>query len=391
MQPSQAALQTIREAARNKRRVSGLTHQHYKYPARFSPEFVKAAISAFSKPGDVVLDPYMGGGTTIVEALAAGRNAYGSDLNSLAVFVARVKTEIMGEAEVALIRDWAQNTAQTIGYRDASPAELDEFNSKKTRNLQLPQVRAIKKYLALSLESCATLGNSKAESFARAVLLNVSQWALNGKKKAPTLAEFRNRVAQQTQSMLEASQSLKDVIRNLDMEAQRPTLFHCSAEDLPYQAAFKDGTRADLVVTSPPYPGVHILYHRWQVDGRRETPAPYWIADCLDGHGSAYYNFGDRGQESQEAYFASSLRTLRGIRQVVKDGAIFVQMIAFSNPRHQLARYLKNMEAAGFAELRSDGKKHRRIWRNVPGRNWHAELQGQTNSAREVVLIHRAA
>ena len=40
-----------------------------------------------------------------------------------------------------------------------------------------------------------------------------------------------------------------------------------------------------LVLTSPPYPGVHVLYHRWQVQGRRETPAPFWIvtAASLDG------------------------------------------------------------------------------------------------------------
>jgi hypothetical protein len=41
--------------------------------------------------------------------------------------------------------------------------------------------------------------------------------------------------------------------------------------------------KAKLIVTSPPYPGVHVLYHRWHVDGRRETPAPYWIAGCNDG------------------------------------------------------------------------------------------------------------
>lgn len=41
-----------------------------------------------------------------------------------------------------------------------------------------------------------------------------------------------------------------------------------------------------LVATSPPYPGVHILYHRWQVDGRKEAPLPFVIANMLDGCGS---------------------------------------------------------------------------------------------------------
>ena len=29
--------------------------------------------------------------------------------------------------------------------------------------------------------------------------------------------------------------------------------------------------RVRLVLTSPPYPAVHVLYHRWQVKGRKET------------------------------------------------------------------------------------------------------------------------
>ena len=58
------------DAVINSDPVAGLTHNFYRYPARFSPEFAKQAILAFSKPDDLVLDPFMGGGTTLVEALA---------------------------------------------------------------------------------------------------------------------------------------------------------------------------------------------------------------------------------------------------------------------------------------------------------------------------------
>ena len=76
------ALALLRRAALDKQPVSGLTHRFYRYPARFSPIFARACIEAFSKPGDLVLDPYMGGGTTVVEAMALGRQAVGSDINS---------------------------------------------------------------------------------------------------------------------------------------------------------------------------------------------------------------------------------------------------------------------------------------------------------------------
>src|SRR5258708_30042297 len=87
-------------AARDGRPVRGLTHDYYKYPARFSPVFARAAIELFTKPGDLVLDPHVGGGTTLVEALAAGREGLGVDISSLAEFVASVKCTILSEAEL---------------------------------------------------------------------------------------------------------------------------------------------------------------------------------------------------------------------------------------------------------------------------------------------------
>jgi DNA modification methylase len=60
--------------------VAGLTHPFYRYPACFSPQFARACIEAFSKPGDVILDLFMGGATTLVEARALARHAILSDL-----------------------------------------------------------------------------------------------------------------------------------------------------------------------------------------------------------------------------------------------------------------------------------------------------------------------
>src|SRR5437016_5046917 len=78
-------------AARDLDPVRGLTHGFYKYPARFSPLFVRAAIETFTSPTDFILDNHVGGGTTLVEGLALGRNAIGVDISALASFVASVK------------------------------------------------------------------------------------------------------------------------------------------------------------------------------------------------------------------------------------------------------------------------------------------------------------
>jgi len=71
----------LRAAIAAREPISGYTHNFYRYPARFSPLFVREVIRHYSRRGEVVLDPFMGGGTAIVEAIALGRKAIGVDLN----------------------------------------------------------------------------------------------------------------------------------------------------------------------------------------------------------------------------------------------------------------------------------------------------------------------
>jgi DNA modification methylase len=383
-------LTVIRQAAQDNKPVSGLTHRHYKYPARFSPKFVRAAIEAFSKPGDVVLDPYMGGATTLVEAMAMGRHSIGCDINSLAVFVARAKTTPLTTREDYAIRAWANTVVPNLSYHSSDPRLEKTLCVKRTRNLHLPNVRPIKKFLALAMLSLDMLPTENAQEFARCVLLNVSQWALNGKKQPATLDEFRIRVTQAAKEMLAGSAQLTQSIQSVEPQMALPVLIHDSAENIARYKPFKQGERVSLVVTSPPYPGVHVLYHRWQVNGRRETPAPYWIANCLDGQGEAYYSFGTRKEKRKDSYFEQSLKTLQAIRSVMKEGGVMVQMVAFSEPRTQLKRYLDNMIKAGFREIRTDAGRPARTWRTAPGRSWHANFKGATSSAREVALLHVA-
>jgi hypothetical protein len=117
-------IQELIDAVNSQEPVNGFTHKYYRYPARFSPLFPRAAIRAFTEPGDVVLDPFMGSGTTLVEALTQGRRAVGSDVNSLATFLATVKTSTLSENDLETVIEWA----------DALPDHL---------NLHSPAARAI--------------------------------------------------------------------------------------------------------------------------------------------------------------------------------------------------------------------------------------------------------
>ena len=65
--------------------INDLTHGFHTYPARMHPLLARELVARFSQPGDVVLDPFCGSGTVLVEALASGRKPQGVDLNPLAL------------------------------------------------------------------------------------------------------------------------------------------------------------------------------------------------------------------------------------------------------------------------------------------------------------------
>ncbi len=75
-------------------------HGFHPYPARMHPVTAARLVTAFTQPGERVLDPFCGSGTVLVEAMLAGRMALGVDLNPLAVRLARLKTTAVTEAEI---------------------------------------------------------------------------------------------------------------------------------------------------------------------------------------------------------------------------------------------------------------------------------------------------
>lgn len=69
-----------------------ITHGYYTYPAKFIPQLAEKLIKKYSQEGDVIIDPFMGSGTTIVEAIINNRRAIGIDINEIAVLVSKVKS-----------------------------------------------------------------------------------------------------------------------------------------------------------------------------------------------------------------------------------------------------------------------------------------------------------
>jgi hypothetical protein len=390
-------LQKVVEAIHNRRNVSGLTHAFYKYPARFSPLFARSVIEAFTEPGEVVYDPFMGGGTTLVESLALGRRAIGTDINSLAVFITRVKTTVMSESDAEITRFWIENVEDWLNLRNPPRRFTDWIELGYQKNINGRTTWPIRKSLELALANVSNLSKPHQQDFIRCVLLRTAQWALDCRKKIPSAREFRGKCVEFFNEMIRGTNELqeaikKDVEKSLYFDSIKPLCLQRSVVGIESAAIGKEYLPPRLILTSPPYPGVHVLYHRWQINGRKETPAPYWIAGSLDGNGASYYTFGDRKQEYLQNYFDEARKVYSSLSKIADEKTLLVQLVAFSDPSWQLPAFLGTLKQAGFREIQLPTVSQcpdERLWRQVPNRKFYADQRGSISASKEILLVHQ--
>ena len=376
--------------------VSGLTHSFYRYPARFSPRFARAAIEEFTEPGDMVLDPFAGGGTTLVEASALGRRGIGLDVNSLANFVSEVKTTPLSRSDITQLHTWIGDLPKKLNLH----RKLTPMNSWRElgylKNINDRQNWPIRKTLELALLELESLKNKRQRQFIRCVLLRAGQWALDCRSRAVSARRFRDQILIYYYEMIDGIQDYRDEVLSVHRMSEakkllKPVSFQLPASRIDEIKFLRGGQAPRLVLTSPPYAGVHILYHRWQVGGRKETPAPYWIAGCVDGHGASQYTFGDRKTHETGVYYDRLRESFDAIIRICDQGSIVIQIVGFSNPDSQMQRYLKTINETGLKEFKigkATSSADGRLWRSVPNRKWYATKEPRFETHREVVLFH---
>src|SRR5258708_11030329 len=190
-----ADVEKLRACLASKKYATGTsTHGFYHYPARFSPEIARAVIETFSAAGDWVLDPFMGGGTTIIEGLALGRRMIGVDINALAHFVADVRTTPLSENDQNELRAWAKLSAFAL-VADATwviPANVSNLPA------------SVDRFVSGALAFADELPFPRQRAFARCALLRLGQWALDCRDfAAPRIGKLAGKPPRLVSGMVE--------------------------------------------------------------------------------------------------------------------------------------------------------------------------------------------
>jgi len=121
-------------------------HPMCSYLAMFPAALAHAFIGRYSRPGDVVLDPFSGRGTTPLQACAEGRVGVGNDLNPMAYLLTAAKVEPPARAalttRMSLLRvaysleasDWRSLAAAALDPRRSVPVAVPGAGGGETRS-----------------------------------------------------------------------------------------------------------------------------------------------------------------------------------------------------------------------------------------------------------------
>jgi hypothetical protein len=114
------------------------------YRACFKPQLPRFFIERLTQPGEIVYDPFMGRGTTLVEAALLGRVPCGCDVNPLSAVL--IKSRLSPPSIEKIV-----DRLKQIDFSDAGelPEDLLVFYHPET----LRQISALKKYLLAQAQS----------------------------------------------------------------------------------------------------------------------------------------------------------------------------------------------------------------------------------------------
>ena len=376
------------EAANDKSKVRGYTHRFYTYPGGFSPIFVESAIKTFTKKKDLVLDPFMGGGTSLIEAIRLNRKVVGIDLNPIAYFVTKVKITKLSKAQIDKIELWAFLMSQNLNYKlkndQFTKEALSIINYKGLGRKDIFNLKTIIKGTSFYLKKLKEIKDKKVKDFLKLLILRCLHSTLHDKRPIADFHIFKRKIRSNSLDMLEGMSALDKYLIN---SRNKFSIYSKSSTKINKTKELKS-KKVKLIITSPPYPGINISYSRWQIHGRRNTTLPYLVLGIPVPENKSIFNFQSPRNKTYNLYFDKLKTIFKSIKKICSKNTIILQLVAFNHENGLFEKYLKTLEDCGFKEMKL--KKKGRVWREVPNRSWQAKfVKGNIPASNEVLLLHK--
>jgi len=235
-------------------------HSLHPYLGKFIPQLVEVFLKRYFSPGGCIYDPFVGSGTTLVEANVFGADAIGCDISAFNCLLSRAKTARypLGELELALRGTLEDARRRIDGPPSAATPWLERWYAPRALS-ELLAYRAAVDDLAPPFDDVARVILSRAARSARLTThfdldfprapTTGPYWCLKHKRKCRPVEE-----------------AWKFLVRYTTDTVRRLREFAALRRDREVAVLHGDSRTVRLpvspsgVITSPPYPGL-IDYH----------------------------------------------------------------------------------------------------------------------------------
>lgn len=332
---------------------SEYTHDLHAFPAKFPPQLPRKFIEALTVPGDRVLDPMAGSGTTVLEAFVAGRRPIAVDIDPLALHVCHVKTTPLPLLETAETGRKIISRVKSKLYEPSSDVLSLQLDSKTREFVDYWFGPEAQHELSLLLEEIHAVSDDPIRSFLSLTLSAIIITKSGGVSMAFDLAHTRPHKVADKKYRSPIKDFEKRFQRNLRSLADlpqagiTPAICMGNAQAVPLQA-----NTVDLIVTSPPYPSNAIDYMRahkfslvwfgYSIDSLSQLRKAYIGSEAVNGveRESLPYDtqrvIADLSAQDQRKgqvlvrYYSEMTRVIREMYRVLKPGKAAIMVVASS-------------------------------------------------------------
>jgi len=208
---------------------------------QFSPQLVEALLERYATNDTILLDPFVGSGTILLEAGRKGIRAFGVEINPAAVSLARIYTFI--NIPVASRRKYLTKTRSLLEAVFVN--DLPIFQMGKAQHFDTETIKT-------ALVNMATAAREPLQQRLIQALIVLSDF-------------YRPELL--TRRIFEVWSRLSQLIDQLPVSSQPVEIFHTDARRIPLPE-----DSVNLVITSPPYINVHNYHQQY----RASTEALGW-------------------------------------------------------------------------------------------------------------------
>lgn len=264
------------------------SHNYHSFPAKFPPQIPNLFIQRLTQPGELILDPMNGSGTTTLEAYLLGRRGIGIDIDPLALKIASVKSttldpdelytmgkRIVNNARLDYVHNririeaklstmWDKDTKEFVDYWFDYDTQLglkcliDEINK-----IQDVEIKRFFEVVFSAIIITKTGGVSLALDLAHTrphkakIIFDKTGKLIHGELsediKQHQIKRLRSPFDEFSKKVLN---NIKGIAKN-EIDSQKPLLLYGNAQKIPLNDNY-----VDLIVTSPPYASNAIDYMR---------------------------------------------------------------------------------------------------------------------------------